>query len=293
MLFTLQEVSIAQSKPKRDVSKDKSGIVAIPKQVNKRTIQRNRKSKPTKNQRKRESELVEQKATFLTVDKQISVSRTLYTSGGNASFNVDTDGKEWIVTDLPSWCHVTNKYYSWFSVAYDANTTHEDRQGWFDVKSDNQSVRVYVLQQGTPLNVQARFSNVFLQHNVLFSYGSSLKINANVTISGAAEQELWVGAYIIDDDDTKIKAKKGYEDYALPNSNNIFVKAIVSPRSDNPETFNVVLHIPNNSMSLVKRKNNLECKLVVYNTKAVEYVNGATYTIKFNAKSKKGFVTTQ
>lgn len=293
ILLFVPEITSAQSKPKRDISKDKSVIVARRKAAQtKPAAQKKKRNKQRRTYRKRTVE-VEPEATYLSVSQLSPQSKILHAFGGSVVFDVKTDGKEWTITSLPSWCHIV-KYPSWFKITYDRNPTHNDRQSWLEVKCDNQRSRIEVSQQGTPLNIKANFNYAYLLHNQYVTpVGQCLKITSEVTISGAAGQSCWVEAFIVDEDGNNIKAKSGYSNYALPYSNNLYAAREIIPSTDNRETFNVTLYIPNNAMQLLKKKKKLQCKLVVFCAKNREYISGATYTMKLKAKSKNGVVTTK
>ncbi len=296
LLLFLPQIASAQSKPKRDTSKDKSVIVAKQKkeQTQKRTaLIAERKKKQIKSRKYHRKQPIVHTATYLRVNQFTSLSKVLEPKGGAISFDVATDGNEWSVSDLPYWCKVT-KYSNWFVVNYDSNPTHEDRQSWFDVRSDNQQVRINVTQQGAPINIHAKFNYAYLLHNqYVASLGNCLKITSEVTISGTAGQKCWVEAFIVDEDGYNVNAKNGYQNYALPSSNNLYVASEIVPSTDNEETFKIVSYIPNNAMNLLRKNNKLQCKLAIYCINTNEYVSGATYTMKFRAKSKHGVVTTK
>ena len=297
LLLFLPQIASAQSKPKRDTSKDRSVIVAKQKKekTHKRTpLIAERKRRPARRSTHKKTTVPAiQTATYLRVNPVSSLSMPLDSKGGRIGFDVFTDGKNWTIDNLPYWCHVT-KYSNWFVIDYDANTKHEVRQDWFEVKSYNQQVRINISQQGAPINIQAKFNYANLHHNQLIgNIGKHLEIASSVTISGAAGQKCLVEAYIIDEDGYNVKAKNGYQNYALPSSNNIYVASEVIPSTDKKETFTIVSYIPNNAMRLLKKNNNLQCKLVIYCVETNEYVSGATYTMKFRAKSKHGVVTTK
>lgn len=297
LLLFLPQIASAQSKPKRDTSKDRSVIVAKQKKekTHKRTpLIAERKRRPARRStRKKTTVPAIQTATYLRVNPVSSLSMPLDSKGGCIGFDVFTDGKNWTISNLPYWWHVT-KYSNWFVVDYDANTKHEDRQGWFEVKSDNQQVRINVSQQGAPINIQAKFNYANLHHNQLIGHiGKHLEIASSVTISGAAGQKCLVVALIDDEDGKYIKAKSYYNNYTMPNSDILYVASEVIPSTDNEETFNVISYLPNNAMDLLQKNNNLQCKLFIFCVKTNEYVSGATYTMKFRAKSKRGVVTTK
>lgn len=295
LLLLLPQIADAQSKPKRDTSKDRSVIVAKQKKEKKQKrpalIAEQKKRPARRNAHKKTIAPVIQSATYLRVNQLTSLSKIFDSKAGGLWFDVATDGKDWSIDNLPYWCHVS-KYPTSFVFTYDANPTHEDRQSWFDVRSDDQQVRVNVTQQGAPINIQAKFNYAYLKHNQFIkSVGNCLEINSHVTISGAAGQKFLVVALIADEEGNYVKAN--YQSYTLPNSDILCVSSKVTPSTVNEETFNVISYLPNKAMNLVKKNNNLRCKLLVYCEKTNEYVNGATYTMPFRAKSKHGVVTTE
>lgn len=286
-------IANAQSKPKRDTSKDRSVIIAKQKEQAKRAAAQMKKQEAAKKHQQSPAIVTPKYASFLQVNQQSSVTKTFSSSDGTETFNVNTDGKEWSVTGFPSWCRLT-KHTNSFVLYYDANTSHDDRYGWFKVVSDSQEVGVYITQSGAPLYVTANFNNGHLQHNVLGEGLNSLylKISTDVTIKGANGQKCRICAFISDEDDYSIKATSGYSNYAI-SSNNVYAATEITPSSDEEQSFHVDIYLPNNAMKLPKKRNQLHCHLAVYCDKTAKYIIGADYTLPFKAKNKKGRVTTK
>ena len=67
----------------------------------------------------------------------------------------------------------------------------------------------------------------------------------------------------------------------------------MTPITDNPQTYNLVLYLPNNAMNLPKKKNKLQCQLAVYCVKTSSYISNAKYIMNFKAKKKRGKITTK
>lgn len=300
MLVCTFDVANAQSKPKRDVSKDKSVIAAQRKVQTKKTTPKQqtqakkiRKAYVTPPQTKKQ-------ATYLRVNQLTSVSKNVSSQAGSETFTVNTDGKEWSVVALPFWCNVT-RYSDRFVLSYNSNPSYDTRSDWFKVKCDNQEVRIDIKQEGAPVNITSNFNYAYLQHNTDWSGDWSLAvrktkwlgINANVTIKGAKGLKCLVVAFVADEYGKNIKAASSFPSYGLPSSNDVYAATEVIPQSDDAQTFYVNLRLPNNAMRLLKKKNKLRCYLAVYCTKTSTYVSGANYTLRFNAKSKKGKVTTK
>ena len=287
----------AQSKPKRDVSKDRSVIVAKQKkEAQEKKAQETAKKQTTRRKKITRPNPTPKRATYLKVNELMFIDRNINSKGGYETFSINTDGENWNVYSLPSWCHIT-KYYKSFRITYDANTSHDDRKDWFIVRSDNQEVKVNIIQAGAPLYISASFTYGQLKHNVYASrYGrreQCLNISANVTISGAKQQKLLVAAFIVDEDNKNIKASYGYSDFALIPDKEVYAVTEITPYYDDAQRFSVDLYLPNDAMNLLKKNNKLQVKLALFCVKTSSYVSGANYTLRFKAKNKKGKVTTK
>lgn len=291
-------IANAQSKPKLVVSKDRTvNVTKQQKQTKKANPQKRRQVTARKPQRRPTVESP-QYASFLRVDQQSSVTiNDVNSYGGKETFSVSTDGKEWSVVGLPSWCRVTQKDIDSFVLSCDANTSHDDRSDSFKVISDNQEVRVDIKQNGAPLHITANFYWGYLHHNEKrdFEGGDDspyLRINTDVTIKGAKGQKCLVCAFISDENDHSVKASYGYTNYSI-SSNNVYAAKEVTPTSDEEQSFDVDIYLPNNAMKLLKKRNKLRCHLALYCVKTAKYINGADYTLNFRAYNKKSKVTTK
>lgn len=290
-------IANAQSKPKRDTTKDRSVIVAKQKEQAKKTETQRRRQETTRKHRQRPIVNTPQYATYLFVDQQTSLTVAINSYSGNETYNVSTDGKEWSISHLPSWCKIT-KYSNSFSLYVEANPLHEERTDWFKVISDNKEVVINIRQSGKPLNITAHFNYANLQHNVFRNSqeileGMHLKINTEVVINGARGLKCMIVAFISDENNHSIKATPFFSNYAITSSNNVYAATEVTPASDDAQRFNVEIYLPNNAMKLPKKQNKLRCHLAVYCDKTAKYIIGADYTLSFNAKNKKGRVTTK
>lgn len=85
-------------------------------------------------------------ATYLRVDNKTEVQSNWSGSAGSETYYVSTDGSDYRVYLLPSWCEVTNKTATSFTITWEANTTGSSRSDWFRVESADQRVRVNVTQ---------------------------------------------------------------------------------------------------------------------------------------------------
>lgn len=299
VLFCSPCIICAQAKPKRDASKDRSVVVG----KQKKKVRKSATAEATEKQKQQQEEEEIKRntqipqATYLYVDQQTSVSRTIDSYRGTEKFDVKTDGKEWVVSNVPDWCKVTN-YSDCFVLSYDSNPNHDERSIWFNVVCDNKVVRVDIKQNGTPLHISSKFNFANLEHNVDGNvhglYGNKcLKINTNVTIQGAKGQRCLVVAFFSDENYNRIKTSSSFHSYGLQTTNDLYVSTGITPISDNSQNYNVSLYLPSDAMLLAKKNNKVYCQLAVFCEKTSKYISGASYTIFFRAKSRKGKVTTK
>lgn len=291
----------AQSKPKRDTSKDRSAVVAKKQKENSTLVKSKTMpiivAKQTKQKVSRRRKHVNTRitsASYLTVNQSVLLSKVLKAEGGNIAFDVSTDGKEYTIVSLPSWCKVS-KYSNCFLLEYAANPSNNERRDWFVVKSDSKEVRVNLTQPAKPCEFMAYISSAYLKHNVYSSAMGCLclEIHATVTIAGAAGENCSVDAYFLDKQKRYVKASLGYSSYALSSSNPIIcVSAKVTPSANTSRSYDVVWYLPNNALDLQKKKNELCCEVMFWRF-GNGYVSNITYPIYFKAKSKRGVVTTE
>ncbi len=299
LIITIFAIDVnAQSKPRRDISKDKSVILAKKKEAKKAAdIAAQKKRDAAKRYRKKKVVQAPKAASFLRVNQVNYIKKQLNSNGGSETFEVNTDGKEWNVVALPIWCRLT-KYANSFSLSYNQNPSHDERSDWFKVQSGNLEVKIDIIQKGLPLNISAKFNYCGLQHDAVHynDKGESekyLKIYTDLTIKGAKKQKCLIVAFFFDDAGNSIKASYKYSNYATSSSKDLFVATEIVPTSDEAQSFNTILYLPNDAMFLLEKKKKIRCQLAVYCVKTSSYVNNAEYIMYFKAKKKRGKITTK
>lgn len=292
-LFLFNVYVNAQSKPKRDKSKDSSVLVAKQQAAAKAKAAQEAELKRKQASKRRKKPAPPKLASYLTVDGSAFLSLRLLESSGSQDMLVSTDGQEWSIRFLPNWCKVT-KYQDHFTLVYDSNPAYDERSGYFEVVSDNKEVRVNLTQPAAPINITANINNAYLEHNVTITDKTQyLKIDADVSVCGAGGLPCSVVAFITDEYGNNIKAAFSYPAYAMKLTNDLYSAAEIKPLSNYTENYHVTIYIPNNSMQLVNKNNKLRCKLYFYCNKNSKYIDGVNYVLDFNAKNKKGKVTTK
>lgn len=84
-------------------------------------------------------------SSYLTVDSKTAVSTSFASSGGSETFYVKTDASSWETWGVPSWCKVTSKTSTSFSLSCERNTGTA-RSDWMKVKAGGKEVRIDIKQ---------------------------------------------------------------------------------------------------------------------------------------------------
>ena len=84
--------------------------------------------------------------SYLTVDSKTRVSTTFSLNGGTETFYVKTVAGSWEIYDVPSWCNVTKKTETSFTLSCEPNKTGAARTGCIKVKAGDKEVRIDIEQ---------------------------------------------------------------------------------------------------------------------------------------------------
>lgn len=91
--------------------------------------------------------MLAKEATYLKVNNMMSSVSVYYDEdGGSKTFTVSTDGDDWSVRGIPSFCEVTNKTETSFTLRCNTNTTTYSRNDFLMVVSGGKEVKVNVSQ---------------------------------------------------------------------------------------------------------------------------------------------------
>lgn len=84
-------------------------------------------------------------ASYLTVDSKTAVSTSFSSSGGSETFYVKTDAGSWETWGVPSWCEITNKTATSFTLKCSYNSGAK-RTDWMKIKAGGKEVRIDITQ---------------------------------------------------------------------------------------------------------------------------------------------------
>lgn len=74
---------------------------------------------------------------------------TVPSIAGTRNIYVTTNADSFQIELLPKWCKVTNRYKTYFVLAYEANPSSYSRSDWFRVRVGAKTVRIDITQRGT------------------------------------------------------------------------------------------------------------------------------------------------
>ena len=288
----------AQSKPKRDITKDRKPVTFVPK-VQKSLPRFVEKKIAANSPRKdiRKSTSRHKKRFSKTLRRRQSLATCLYVDGettighlnSKVRYKVTTDGKDWKVTYLPLCCTYVKTSSNSFMVYFPENSGYEDRSYHFYVEADNKYVRVNITQSAAPFNVnniKATISTMYLTHNS----NCCLLVSAAISVQNAVDIELIPVVFI--NDGTGLPVKASWNSYAMAGSGDVYVAGnTIKPTTNSSQSFTVSMYLPNNAMQLCNKKNKLRCYLCLYCPRTRSYISGTAY-VDFKAKVKKGMVIT-
>lgn len=194
--------------------------------------------------------------SYLTVDNKTATSSRFSSSGGTESFTVRTDGSSYDVRLLPSWCTVTSKGASSFTIRCAENTSTSSRSDWFEVKSGDKSVRIDVSQGGKENTISASFDNVWVQHNVSQYVGFvpvyGMNIHAKFTVNNLLNKTGLIQAYFTFQNGSLLMDYNGQ--YRAPNGQ-VSAWANFTPTYVNCQYNDFVLFVPYSELHLPARTN--------------------------------------
>jgi hypothetical protein len=107
-------------------------------------------SNPNDDKSKKQIEIINNLLLKKVVDSKKSLSKTelfFKSNGGNETINVGVNSKVYSVNLLPSWCTV-EKYDNYFIIFCNKNNQTTKRTDYFNVKINNQTIRINLTQEG-------------------------------------------------------------------------------------------------------------------------------------------------
>ena len=146
--------------------------------------------------------------SYLTIDNKTAISTSFSYNGGSKMFYVETDGDSYTVDYLPSWCSVSNKTSTSFTLQCNQNTSASSRSEWFSVKSGDKTVRIDVSQDANRNLITGSIDQVWVEHNVIQYVGmipqKGMKIHVKFSVNNMLHQTGNIAAYFNFQNGTKL-----------------------------------------------------------------------------------------
>lgn len=137
--------------------------------------------------------------SYLMVDNKTATSASFTYDGGSETFYIRTDGDSYTIDYLPSWCSVSNKTSTSFTLQCSQNTSGSSRSDWFRVKSGDKTVRINVSQNANTSAITGSIENVWVEHNIVQYVGmypqKGMKIHVKFTVNNMLHKTGNIAAY--------------------------------------------------------------------------------------------------
>lgn len=290
LLFLMPLAAMAQAKPKRDVTKDRSqpSVRVVPHPFSPSAPENKTKQPqgPTAGSRK----WVAQTRKYINKKKHIQRGTYIYANGsymatiavGNECetkyVDISTDaGRWWISDDESFWYTVRKVNNTMLAIDITGNPSHEARHGTFNVNIGELCCPISVEQQGAPYQASANFYSVQLSHNVMYAGNPCLCGDVRFGISGVAGTPVRVYAFLTNQ----------YGTYVVQGTKNVFVVSEnITPPTDDEAIFNIYLFFPNYLLKPYADNKKMAVRFAVFSDATGQFVS-ITNPIPFSVKKER------
>lgn len=193
-------------------------------------------------------------ASYLRVDGKTSVSTSFSSSGGTETFSVSTDGASWDTWGIPSFCEVTNRTATSFTLKCNPNTGSQ-RSDYMKIKSGDKEVRIDITQYAGSSSssssglATARFNRIWVDHNAYEDGKKGMKIHMHLEVDNAKNHNVRVIAYFYFTSGT---ALKDYDDSYNTTDGNVSCGKSITPGYDYTEWKDLTMFMPYDQLHLSK-----------------------------------------
>lgn len=119
--------------------------------------------------------------SYLKVDDKNAVVTSFKASGGSETFYVSTDAESWTTWGIPSFCEVTNKTSTSFTLKCSPNNTGSDRSDYMKVKTGNHEVRIDINQSSSS---GAKINRIWVDYNTFNGGQKGMMIHIDFEVMG-------------------------------------------------------------------------------------------------------------
>ena len=312
----------AQSKPKRDITKDQVTTPRKQKRAPRRVAKPdNTSAKPTTqatpakttrrttstSNRSTSTSTPTQEArpeTYLRVNQLTQLTRHYSRKGAEETFEVNTNDKDWEVILLPEWC-TTSQMGQRFTLTCQSNPNYEPRSSWFIVRSDDrtQTVRIDITQDARAASGSIDYCGPYHNLRTFVPNGTggnvvskqTLCVDVSGRVNGPLNKKWYVALSFRYPDNTWVKVNQRYRlhhYYQSTHDGELIGISYFHPKDDG--SFSTTIMIPNEAFGIpYGSKHILSCSLWLRCEGCETQTSGGMVTPIIEARNKKGKVKTK
>lgn len=190
--------------------------------------------------------------TYLKVDNSTGLTVEFTASGGSVSYTVSTDASSWSTWGIPSFCEVTNRTATSFTLRCKPNTGTSARSDYMKIKTDKHEVRIDIKQSApsssssssSSSSVSGSIEKVWIEQNVDVDGENGVAVHMKFDVRGMKDKDVRMVAYFYDSSNINaIKDTNGR--YCTSGSNpSVSCGKTVTPSYDASTFHDVVAKIP-------------------------------------------------
>ncbi len=144
--------------------------------------------------------------SYLKVDSKTAVSTSFSASGGTETFYISTDADSWSTWGVPSFCEVTNKTSTSFTLKCNPNSGSE-RSDYMKVKTGNHEVRIDITQAS---GSGAKINRIWVDHNTFNGGQKGMMIHIDFEVNGLKNHTINPVAYFEYSNGNRLNDYDGY-----------------------------------------------------------------------------------
>lgn len=198
--------------------------------------------------------------SYLYVDNKTAVSTSFPSSGGTETFTVSTDAGSWTTWGIPSFCEVTNRTSTSFTLKCNANNTGSARSDYMKIKTDGQEVRIDI-SQSAGNSASATVNRVWVDHNEYQNGLKGMLIHVDFETKGIRGHDVEVGCFFEFANGTPLKDYDGQ--YKSPDGQ-VAIGKTDDATYENTHWSDFKLFMPHNQLHMSNDKADLRFKVQIY-----------------------------
>lgn len=210
-------------------------------------------------------------STYLRINNQNIVNSRFYSDGGVRTFDLSTDCDEWRITEIPSFCELTETDPYSFTVKVRPNQGSA-RSGQIIVSSDNQTARVNVNQEA---GSGVKINRIWTDFNSVRNGQNGMVIHIDFEAQGLKDHSIGANAYFEYSDGRELKDIDG--NYGTSDGQ-VAVSALTTANYDNSRWNDFELFIPLSQLHVTgKGTVSLRYQLQIHDRSAGALVGSSEY----------------